>query len=79
MRPLAEALRVTTQLKRLECQGSDMSRAFARRAFLPAVRDNTSLRGLEAKDFGQVLQPELEKAEALVRARSTRGRTLRAV
>jgi hypothetical protein len=63
--PVVKALRHNTHLTKLNCNGNDMSLAFARNRLLPAVRANTSLRELVA--FG--CTPERE-AVALVAARA---------
>ena len=68
------ALRHNTHLRDLRCSNTDMSADFARAFFLPAVRDNTSLRKLVASEWwgdqedGQA-PPAVLEAEALVAAR----------
>jgi hypothetical protein len=73
--PLVEALRSNTHLRELYCDDNDMSAAFARDRFLPAIRANTSLRMLVASDWwgGEVdgvAPEEVLEAEALVDART---------
>ncbi len=71
--PLADALPRNTYLRHLSWYNTDMSEAFARERFLPAVQANTSLCELEAsrcwnnKKYGKA-PPEVMQAEALVQA-----------
>ena len=69
-----DALRRNTHLRVFNCNNTDMSEEFARVAFLPAVRANTSLRKLRAAEWWGddehgVAPPEVLEAEALVAAR----------
>jgi hypothetical protein len=73
--PLVDALPHNTHLRQLDCPDVDMTAAFARDRFLPAIRANTSLRELTASEWwGGVkdgLAPEeVLQAEALVKARA---------
>jgi Ran GTPase-activating protein (RanGAP) involved in mRNA processing and transport len=73
--PLVAALPHNTHLVKLRCEDNDMSDAFARDHFLPAIRANTSLRVLQASDWwgGEedgIAPDEVLQAEALVKARA---------
>ena len=73
--PLMTALRHNTRLRELRCCNIGMSAEFAHARFLPAVRDNTSLRKLVASerwgDHEDVqAPPAVLEAEALVAARA---------
>ena len=75
---LCDALPRNTHLSELDLHRAGVSEAFARNVFLPAVRANTSLRVLIARqDWGDVparrVPPELAAAEALVAARNNNG------
>jgi hypothetical protein len=65
-RPLFAAVAGSTRLRTLDWRGSNISAECAREAVLPAIQANTSLRYL---DFASDI-PELQQAEALVRARA---------
>ena len=73
--PLLDALAHNTHLQELTCSNVGMSEAFARDRLLPAIRENTSLRKLNASPFwGGVAHgrapAEVLEAEALVAARN---------
>jgi hypothetical protein len=73
--PLLHALPANTHLRVLHCSDNNMSAAFARDAFLPAIRANSSLRELGASEgwanwHGNVAPEEMLQAEALVKARA---------
>jgi hypothetical protein len=72
--PLVDALRRNTHLRVLDCEDNDMSDAFARHRFLPAIRANTSLRELSASELwggieDGIVPEEVLEAEALVKTR----------
>ena len=74
LEPIVDALRRNTHLRELDCYNLGMSRQFARKRFLPAVRKNGSLRKLCASavwgtDEDGVAPPAVLEAEALVAAR----------
>jgi hypothetical protein len=66
-RPLFAAVAGSTRLRTLNFSDNDISADCAREAVLPAVQANTSLRKLS---FHEEDIPELQQAEALVRARA---------
>jgi hypothetical protein len=73
--PLLDALASNTHLRTLHCENNAMSPAFARDAFLPAIRANGSLRELVASEWwggvhGGVAPTEVLQAEGLVKARA---------
>jgi len=69
VRPLFAAVAGSTRLRMLDFSDNDISVECAREAVLPTIKANTSLRKL---DFGYAHHyiPELQQAEALVRARA---------
>jgi hypothetical protein len=71
LRPLVAALPANTHLRTLSVVYTNMSGAFARNVLLPAVRANTSLRTLRARDYGD--HPGAVEATALVAARGGAG------
>jgi hypothetical protein len=56
MRPLFEALPHNTHLRTLACYQNMMSAVFERDVLLPAVRANTSLRKLDVRGWGSLLE-----------------------
>ena len=73
MRPLLQALPHNTHLPALDCQDAAMTEDFARDIFLPAVRINTSLRALYARERWPGEPHALMEAETLVFARNAIG------
>jgi hypothetical protein len=73
--PVLDALPANTHLRVLHCSDNDISAAFVRDAFLPAIRANGSLRELVASEWwggvaDGVAPEEVLQAEALVKARA---------
>jgi hypothetical protein len=69
LRSLFEALPANTHLRTLDCSDNDVSDEFAADVLLPAVRNNTSLRKLNAHARGRQ-SGAVREAEALVASRS---------
>jgi hypothetical protein len=61
LRPLARALRTNTQLLSLSLAENEMSAAFAHDELLPAVRANTTLRGLSTEGAAREAEELIER------------------
>jgi hypothetical protein len=73
--PLVDALPRNTHLRLLDCAETDMSNTFVHDRFLPAIRANTSLRELVARQWwgdeeDGTAPAEVLEAEALVKMRA---------
>jgi hypothetical protein len=58
LRPLFEALPANTHLRALACHANKATELFGRDVLLPAVRANTSLRKLDLRGWGSLLEAE---------------------
>jgi hypothetical protein len=70
--PVVEALRHNTHLTKLDCSGNRISEEFARHRLLPAVRANTGLRALVARELGGKVAAAVYEAVGLVAGLATR-------